>query len=177
MLFREFLNLLKNLIRFFKFQIFIILFFNYNALSQTIDSRFGNWTLFEKEISEYEKLCYLVNKSIVGETDYTKREQPFLMISRSTKTRMEEISLSAGFEYKFKSIILVLINNKNYDFIANNNIAWPINESDNPKIIQKIIGSDILISRSDSAIGKYAIDEYDLKGFAKSYARMREICP
>ena len=44
----------------------------------------------------------------------------------------------AGFEYKFKSIVLVLIDNKNYDFIANDNVAWPINENDNPKIIQKI---------------------------------------
>ncbi len=174
---KEFLNLLKNLIKFFKFQILIALFFNYNALSQTIDSRFGNWTLFEKEISEYEKLCYLVNKSTIGETDYTKRDQPFLMISRSTKTRTEEVSLSSGFEYKFKSIILVLINNKNYDFIANNNTAWPISKDYNPEIIKRIMDSDILISRSDSSIGKYAIDEYNLKGFAKSYARMREICP
>ena len=118
----------------------------------------------------------MVNKSTAGETDYTKREQPFLMISRSTKTRIEEVSLSAGFEYKFKSIVLVLIDNKNYDFIANDNVAWPINENDNPKIIQKIIGSDTLISRSDSSIGKYSIDEYNLKGFVKGYARMREVC-
>ena len=40
-----------------------------------------------------------------------------------------------------------------------------------------MLNNDSVKVRSDSAIGSYAIDEYSLKGFARAYKRLKQLCP
>ena len=148
----------------------------HNDNDAIMDSKFGNWRLFEKNIAEDENICYLVNNPVLSNSDYDKRNQPFLMITRSSKTRREEVFLNAGFDLKNKSIVYLSIDNENYIFIAKDDLAITENIENNVRIVKKMLNSKRLIARYDAAIGKFAIDKYSLVELNYAYKRMREVC-
>ena len=154
--------------------------YNNNIVSQInnaiIDSKFDGWRLFEKNINDEEKICYLILNPVSSNSDYNKRDEPFLMITRSTKTRKEEIFFSGGFYLKNKSTVFVMIDGENHYFIANEDIAWTKDKKDNFDVIKKLLNSKNVITRYDGAIGKFAIDKYNLNQIKQAYQRMREIC-
>ncbi len=68
------------------------------------DSKFNKWLIYEKiNRTNQEKSCYLKSFASEKNSDYLKREEPFLAVIRNAKTRTEEVVLHAGFEYKNQS--------------------------------------------------------------------------
>lgn len=147
-----------------------------NSNDAIMDSKFGVWRLFEKNINEDENICYLVNNPVLSNSDYNKRNQPFLMLTRSSKTRREEVFLNAGFDLKNKSTVYLMIDNESYNFVAKDDLALTKNSEDNIHIVKKMLNSNELIARYDAAIGKFAIDKYSLIQLNYAYKRMREVC-
>jgi hypothetical protein len=99
------------------------------------------------------------------------------MITRFQKDRVEEISIFGGFDYKISSHILMLIDSYQFRLKTKSDYAWAKNRYEDSQIIQNLLKANIVKVRSDSAVGTFAVDEYNLKGIAKAFKRMREICP
>lgn len=155
----------------------LIIAFAAPSFSQILDSNLYSWYIYEALDDDMEfKKCYIVNYPIKSDTNDTSRTQPYLMIARFQKTREEEVSVFGGFDYKLSGLINILIDNTQFNFKTKNDHAWAKTKSDDVRVIETLLKSSTVIIRSDSALGTYAVDQYNLKGIIKAYKRMREMC-
>lgn len=157
--------------------ILISLFLATSSQAQIIDAAFFDWTIYEAEIEETgEKKCYMVAHPSSSITNHNMRDKPYISITRYQNRRIEEFSISAGFEIKINDRVFVMVDDRKFSLISNGEGAWTRSQIEDAIIIQKILNSSIVKIRLDSAIGTYAVDEYSLKGVAKAYNRLRHIC-
>ncbi len=170
-----FLQNTKHIIKIFLTILFFVSSFNLQA--QTLDSSFYNWKIYEiaDEDPDFKK-CYIVNYPTQSDTNDTSRKKPYIMITRFQKDRIEEISVFGGFDFKISSHIFLLVDSNQFRLKTKSDYAWAKTRADDIRIIETMLYSSSAKIRSDSAIGTYAIDEYSLKGIAKAFKRMREIC-
>ncbi len=148
-----------------------------NSAAQILDSEFYGWRVYEIQESELDyKKCYIASHPITSESDHNSRQRPYLMIARFQKDRVEEVSISSGYEYKLNSVVKILIDEEQFRFVAKKDLAWAASKSQDLLVINKMLQSGIVKVRSDAAIGAFAVDEYSMKGVVRAYARMREIC-
>lgn len=145
--------------------------------AQIIDSAFYGWRVYEIQETELDyKKCYIVSNPVTSESDHSSRQKPYLMIARFQKDRVEEVSISSGYEYKLNSLVKVLVNDVQFNFEAKKDLAWTKNKAEDLEVINSMLESGVVKVRSDSAVGTFAVDEYSLKGITRAYARMREVC-
>lgn len=148
-----------------------------NANSQIIDSSFYAWSVYEMQETELDyKKCYIASHPIKTDSDHNSRQTPYLMITRFQKDRIEEVSIFSGYEYKLNSRVHIMIDNQQFNMIAKQDMAWNKSKYGDLDMINHMLNAGVFKVRSDSAVGTFAIDEYSLKGIAKAYNRMREIC-
>jgi len=148
------------------------------CLAQIIDSSFYSWSVYEIQETELDyKKCYILSHPIKSHSDHPSRKDPYIMIARYQEDRNEEVSVYSGYEYKLNSELFLLIDRESYNLVAKDTMAWARTRTEDAIIIQKMINSGILKTRSDSALGTFGVDEYSLKGLAKAYRRMKKICP
>jgi hypothetical protein len=149
----------------------------FNLQAQILDSNFYNWKIYEiaDEDPDFKK-CYIVNSPLKSDTNDTSRKKPYIMITRFQKDRIEEISVFGGFDFKINSHIFFLVDSNQFRLKTKSDYAWAKTRADDIRIIETMLYSSSVKIRSDSAIGTYAVDEYSLKGIAKAFKRMREIC-
>ena len=161
---------------------FLILFtFSKTVSAQVLDSIHYGWEVFEIEDQiegelEPVKRCYVMTKPKTSQTSYTGDRDAYIAVSRFEDQRMEEVSISSGYEYKIGSKIYVLIGGDGFNFFTKDDSAWLDNSIQDKNFIEKMLKNDSIKVRSDSAFGAYAIDEYSLKGFARAYKRMKQLC-
>lgn len=154
-----------------------LLFYASTLNAQTIDSSFYNWTVYEIESKAIgNKKCYMVSHPIEEKTNDNSRNKPYIIITRYQNERNEEVGIYGGYEYKISSDIFVVIDNLKFTFHTNNDMAWTKTKEQDSYIIQEILNGRDLYVRSNSSIGTYAVDRYSLKGVAKAYNRVKEIC-
>ncbi len=156
--------------------IFLLLFPNL-ANSQTLDSSFYEWTIYEIfDEKNQEKKCYMVNYPQKSDSDHNLRDKPYVAITRYQNRRIEEFSVFSGFEFRRHSKVLIAIDDEKFLLATNHDLAWAKNKQEDVLIIEKLLNSSILKVRADSSIGTFAIDEYSLQGVAKAYKRLKYIC-
>jgi len=145
--------------------------------AQVLDSSFYGWRVYEIQETELDyKKCYIVLHPVTSETDHNSRQKPYVMIARFQKDRVEEVSISSGYEYKLNSVVKVLVDDVQFDFTAKRDLAWTSSKSQDLLVINQMLKDGVMKVRSDAAVGTFAVDEYSLKGITRAYARMREIC-
>jgi len=142
-----------------------------------IDSSFYEWRLYEIQDDELDdKKCYMLAHPVKTQSDNHSRKRPYIIITHYQNLRTEEFSVYSGFEYKLNGKILISIDDIKFELLTNKDMAWARNQYDDASIIQIMLDSEHLKVRADSANGTFAVDEYSLKGIAKAYNRLREIC-
>lgn len=154
-----------------------IIFYPRPTRAQVIDSMFYNWAVYEYGDEESDnKKCYIAATPSKIDSSYTGIRSPYFAITRYAKSRTEEISVYAGYEYKIDGTVYLLINDKQKELYTNNDQAWAKSKHDDKEIIQEMLQAEYVKARSDSAYGNYSIDEYSMKGLTRAYARMKELC-
>ena len=145
---------------------------------QSIDGTFYDWAALEfKENAEDEKKCYIVSFPIKKIGNYEGEREPYILITHFQERGTEEISIYNGYEYKLNSNIYIAIDNdSNYELFTKEELAWAKTPQLDKEIIQRMLKGNIIKVRGDSAKGSYTVDEYSLKGIARAYKRMRELC-
>jgi hypothetical protein len=149
------------------------------ASAQVIDSMYYGWIVYEHQENpqdDNDKKCYIISTPHKTSTSYTSDRNPYFSISRYLKDRTEEISAYSGYEYKISSNVYLLIGDTQKHLFTKDDIAWAKSDYDDKEIINLMLNNEYLKVRSDSSTGNYAIDEYEMKGLTRAYARMKELC-
>ena len=111
------------------------------------------------------------------QSNFTGERDAYLSVTRFDHDRSEEVSISAGYEYKGSSVVFAVINDKEFEFFTRRDGAWLDRAIKDRDFIEQMLTSDSIKVRSDSAFGSYAVDEYSLQGFNRAYKRMKKLCP
>lgn len=165
----------RFLIKFLFKLTFLILICQKTASAQIIDSIHYDWTVYEYEKNS-GKECYVASLPRNSRTNYTGQREPHVLVTLFNDNRAEEVSIYSGYEYKLNSDIYILANDEQFKLFTNGDIAWFETPMQDKAAIQTMLESNLVKVRSDSAIGNYAVDEYSMKGFARAYSRMKELC-
>jgi hypothetical protein len=153
-----------------------LLFSPQNISAQVIDSIYYSWAVYEYETTPEDRKCYIAATPYKSETSYTATRNPYLSITRYEKSRVEEIGVYAGYEYKMNNDVHLLAGGKHKYLFSREDMAWAKNDYDDKDIIFMMLENQYVKVRSDSSTGHFAVDEYEMKGIARAYARMKELC-
>jgi hypothetical protein len=145
------------------------------SYAQIVDSVYYGWTVYEDKDNQNKK-CYITLAPKKSDSSYTSARNPYIAITRYEVDRVEEVSIYSGYEYKISSNVSIMINGKLKQLFTNGDMAWAKHDYDDKEIIIMMLESRYLTVRSDSSVGDYAVDEYEMKGIARAYSRMKDLC-
>jgi hypothetical protein len=149
------------------------------AKAQVIDSMYYGWIVYEYQKNPQDdsnKKCYIVATPHKTNSSYTADRNPYFSITRYAQDRTEEVSAYSGYEYKISSDVYLLVGGRKKQLFTKDDTAWAKSDYDDKEIINLMLNNQDLKVRSDSSTGNYAIDEYEMKGLTRAYARMKELC-
>ena len=122
-------------------------------------------------------ICFAQSKPVLQSPKNNNREARLFVTFRPSEKILDEISITAGYEFNKKNSIIAKSGKNKYKFdIAQENFAWILDTEDELKFIQamKKASRVMIIGRTDK--GKQTIDHYSLMGFSKAYNTAKENC-
>ena len=114
-----------HIIRYFIISIFFIIFHN-QAISEEVNKigKFNDWeTIVIKNDSEF--VCFAQSKPVLQSPKKNSREARLFVSFRPNEKILDEISITAGYEFNKKNSITARSGKNKYKFdIAQENFAW-----------------------------------------------------
>ena len=166
-----------SIIRYFIISIFFIIFHN-QAISEEVNKigKFKDWeTIVIK--NDVEFVCFAQSKPVLQSPKKNLREARLFVSFRPNEKILDEISITAGYEFNKKNSITAKSGKNKYKFdIVQENFAWMADSKQEKKMI-KIMkkGSRIMITGYNQE-GSQTIDHYSLLGFTKAYSAAKKNC-
>jgi len=165
------------LIRYFIILIFISMF-NSLVIAEEVKKigKFKDWeTMVLKNDSGL--VCFAQAKPVLQSPKNNPREARLFVTFRTNEKIIDEISITAGYEFNNKNSVIAKSGKKKYKFdISQDNFAWMTDNKKEKKMIKTMKkGSRIMITgynQNDSQ----TIDHYSLLGFTKAYAAAKKNC-
>ena len=153
--------------------LFVLVFSN-TAFSQVVDKEFKDWTVYTTNL-QGKLACYIASfpKSKTG--NYTKRDDPYLLVTRLSDD-VFELSVSSGYKYKLNSDVSVDIEGNKFNLFSKGKLAWAKNSEQDKELIDLMISKLHMDIRGTSIIGSYSVDRYSLSGFTAAFKRMKQRC-
>ena len=161
---------------------FIIIFFLTTFISQTNAEeikKMGTHKDWETYVIDNEqgKVCFTQSKPVLQAPKKNSREARLFITFRPAEKIVNEISITAGYEFNTKNSITATSGKNKYKFdLAKEGFAWMTdNKLENKmiKIMKK--GSRIMITGYNQK-GSQTIDHYSLLGFTKAYNATKANC-
>ena len=161
---------------------FIILFFITTFISQTNAEevkKMGTHKDWETYVinDEQGKVCFTQSKPVLQAPKNSPRDARLFITFRPGEKIINEISITAGYEFNTKNSITATSGKNKYKFdIAQEGFAWIADnklESKMVNIMKK--GSRIMITGYNQK-GSQTIDHYSLLGFTKAYNATKANC-
>ena len=168
--------MIKKTIYFF---LIINLIFLYNkSFSEEVKKvgKFKDWeTLVLK--NESEIVCFAQTKPVLQSPKNNPREARLFVTFRPNEKIIDEISITAGYEFNNKNSIIARSGKKKYKFdVAQQNFAWIADIKQEKKMIKTMKkGSRIMVTGYNQK-GSQTIDHYSLLGFTKAYGAAKKSC-
>ena len=127
--------------------------------------------------NDSEFVCFAQTKPVLQSPKKNSREARLFVTFRSYKKISDEISITAGYEFNKKNLIIAKSGKNKYKFdISEDNFAWIQNNKQEKKMIKTMKkGSRIMISGYNQQ-GSQTIDHYSLLGFTKAYSSAKKNC-
>ena len=128
----------------------------------------------EHFLDKEENYCY--NGSLPIKSDIPegkKRGDVYILVYRINKNPEAVVQINFGYPYKVEEPVNVKIDEKNYEFYADEDSAWTNN--DNEVIYAMKKGIKLTVSGTSSRETK-TIDTYTLKGFTMAYNKLTKDC-
>ena len=155
---------MKNFIKLFFFIFF--LFLSNNILA---DIEKGNWN-FVKE-NDY---CYIGSLPVNSDIpEGKKRGDVYILVYRINNNPEMIIQINSGYPYKNEESVNVKIDEKNYEFFADEDSAWTNNDKEVVYAMKK--GVKLTVSGISSR-GTKTVDTYTLNGFTAAYNKLTKDC-
>ena len=141
----------------------------------SLEATYGVWKVFTVDQSD-KTVCYVSSNPVETNGNHHGLRDPYVMVAFFEHGK-QEVSISAGYPYKMKSIVAVSIDGQQERFIAENeNIAWAEKIGSDKQIIQKMLQASKFMVFSESNMGTYAVDVYSLANFKEALARAAALC-
>jgi hypothetical protein len=141
-----------------------------------IDGIYYDWIVYYTNVKDEEKQCYMVAFAKKQEGNYKKSRKPFISITIFKSKNTEEFSVFADYQFKIKSAIYLGIGNRQFRLFTNDKYAWTKNGNEDSAIIQNLMDVNLIKIRGETITGEYTIDSYELKGIARAYKKIHELC-
>ncbi len=145
------------------------------AAAQELVASSGDWRVFTIK-QDGKTLCYIASLPINKSGNYTKRGEPYLIVTRLA-SGIDEVSVSSGYNYKRNSdVTLDFGNKKTFKLFTRVELAWAYDQAADKAIINTMIAGDKVTVRGTSWKGTYSSDLYSLKGFTAAHKKMKSVC-
>ena len=166
-----------SIIRYLIILIFFVAFHN-GAIAEEVKKigKFKDWeTMVIKNDTQF--VCFAQSKPVLQSPKKNKREARLFVSFRPNKKILDEISITAGYEFNKNNSITAKSGKKKYKFdISQENFAWIADNKKEKKMIKTMKkGSRIMITGYNQQ-GSQTIDHYSLLGFTKAYTAAKKNC-
>jgi len=166
-----------SIIRYFIILIFFSILHN-QAIAEEVKNigKFKDWeTIVIKNDSKL--VCFAQSKPVLQSPKSYKREARLFVSFRPNEKILNEISITAGYEFNNQNSITAKSGKFKYKFdIAQENFAWMADNKIEKKMINTMKkGSRIMVSGYNQE-GSQTIDHYSLLGFTKAYKAAKKSC-
>jgi len=165
------------IIRYLIIVIFFTIFYN-QAIAEEVKKigKFKDWEAVVIK-NESELVCFAQSKPVLQAPKSNPREARLFVSFRPNQKILDEISITAGYEFNNKNSITAKSGKYKYKFdIAQENFAWMADNKQEKKMIKTMKkGSRIMISGYNQK-GSQTIDHYSLLGFTKAYGAAKKSC-
>jgi hypothetical protein len=138
--------------------------------------KFKDWeTMVIKNDTQF--VCFAQSKPVLQSPKKNKREARLFVSFRPNKKILDEISITAGYEFNKKNSITARSGKNKYKFdISQETFAWMVDDKEEKKMIKAMKrGSRIMITGYNQE-GSQTIDHYSLLGFTKAYGVAKKSC-
>ena len=141
-------------------------FFSLNSFAGT---QTENW-----EFLKYDEYCIIQSSPIKTEIPDGKTRGDFgLIVYRINKSPDLIIQITPGFNYESVDSVKVKIDNQEYSFYTDTEVAWA---KDDKKIIYAMKKGLEFTTTGISSKGTKVVDTYSLKGFTSSVKKLSKDC-
>ena len=165
------------IIRYLIIVIFFTIFYN-QAIAEEVKKigKFKDWEAVVIK-NDSELVCFAQSKPVLQAPKSNPREARLFVSFRPNQKILDEISITAGYEFNNKNSITAKSGKYKYKFdIAQENFAWMADNKLEKKMIKTMKkGSRIMISGYNQK-GSQTIDHYSLLGFTKAYGAAKKSC-
>ena len=138
--------------------------------------KFKDWeTMVIKNDTQF--VCFAQSKPVLQSPKKNSREARLFVSFRPNKKILDEISITAGYEFNKKNSITARSGKNKYKFdISQETFAWMVDDKEEKKMIKAMKrGSRIMITGYNQE-GSQTIDHYSLLGFTKAYGVAKKSC-
>ena len=167
------MSIIKNFILIF----FLTICTNYTFAEEIKKiGKFKDWeTIVIKNDSKI--ICFAQSKPVLQAPKSNPREARLFVSFRPNEKILDEISITAGYDFNTKNSITAKSGKYKYKFdIAQEGFAWIADNKQEKKMIKTMKrGSRIMISGHNQQ-GSQTIDHYSLLGFTKAYSAAKKNC-
>ena len=166
-----------SLIRYFIIFIFFTII-NSLAIAEEVKKigKFKDWeTMVIKKDSEI--VCFAQTKPVLQSPKNSPREARLFVTFRPNEKIIDEISITAGYEFNNKNSIIAKSGKSKYKFdISQQNFAWMTDNKKERKMIKTMKKGSRIMVTGHNQNGSQTIDHYSLLGFTKAYNSAKQNC-
>lgn len=145
------------------------------ANSQEFKESYDDWSVYTVQ-QDGQKLCYTVSFPTDKKGNYSKRGEPYVMVTNVGGGK-DEFSVTSGYKYKKDVSPQVIIGKNEYDLgTVEGEFAWFKTSEYDGIIVVKMKNGKGMTIKGTSAKGSYSGDSYSLKGFSAAYTEMHRLC-
>jgi hypothetical protein len=155
------------------FAIFVLVLSGPTKAQQLVSSH-GAWRVFTLE-RDGKSLCYIASMPAKKEGNYSKRGEPYLMVTHISGNT-DEISASAGYPFKEGDDAKLGFGQTNFDLFTKGELAWAYDRDGDKKVVKEMIRGSEAVLRGTSWKGTWSKDTYSLKGFTDAHRAMKQAC-
>ena len=156
----------------------ILILFPFSLIAEEVKKigKFKDWETMVLSKSD-SIVCFAQSKPVLQSPKNNKRDSRLFVTFRPGEKIVDEISITAGYEFNKQNSITAKSGKFRYKFdISQQNFAWIADNKVERKMIRTMKkGSRLMISGYNSS-GSQTIDHYSLLGFTKAYNEAKKSC-
>lgn len=136
----------------------------------------GDWEVYVF-FEGNSKVCYMASQPKLQQGDYTKRGEPFALITnRPAENTRDVFSYITGYTYKAGSEAVVTIDGQDFALFTQDETAWAPDAETDRKLADAIQKGAKMVVKGTSTRGTATTDTFSLSGSSKAYERMTQEC-
>ena len=138
--------------------------------------KYKDWESFVLS-QDGNKTCFAQSIPVVRAPKKLKRGPSRLFVSfRPGENIKNEVSVTNGYEFKFKAPVTAKTGKKSYDLFSKDRFAWVVDNADEKKLIVTMKKASRLMIVGNTNKGDQTTDHYSMMGFTKAYNTAKKNC-